>query len=42
MKFSAVKILVAANVLVFFLQSLSKGALDDLFALWPLQPIDGQ
>jgi membrane associated rhomboid family serine protease len=42
MKFSAVKILVAANVLVFFLQSLSKGALDDLFALWPLQPIGGQ
>src|SRR6202035_4307589 len=42
MKFSAVKILVAANVLVFLLQSLSKGALDDLFALWPLQPIDGQ
>jgi membrane associated rhomboid family serine protease len=42
MRFSAVKILIAANVLVFFLQSLSKGALDDLFALWPLQPIDGQ
>jgi membrane associated rhomboid family serine protease len=41
MKFSAVKILVAANVLVFFLQSLSKGVLDDLFALWPLQAIDG-
>src|SRR5216683_2043340 len=42
MRFSAVKILVAANVLVYFLQSLSKGALDDLFALWPLQSIDGQ
>jgi membrane associated rhomboid family serine protease len=42
MKPSAVKILVAANVLVFLLQSLSKGALDVLFALWPLQPIDGQ
>jgi membrane associated rhomboid family serine protease len=42
MRFSAVKSLVAANVLVFFLQSLSKGVLDDLFALWPLQPIDGQ
>jgi membrane associated rhomboid family serine protease len=42
MRFSAVKILIAANVLVFFLQSLSKGALDDLFALWPLQPIDGR
>jgi membrane associated rhomboid family serine protease len=42
MRFSAVKLLVAANVLVFFLQSLSKGALDELFALWPLQSIDGQ
>jgi membrane associated rhomboid family serine protease len=42
MKISAVKILVAANVLVFFLQSLSKGALEYHFALWPLQPIDGQ
>jgi membrane associated rhomboid family serine protease len=29
-------------VLVFVLQNLSKGALDDLFALWPLQPINGQ
>jgi len=42
MKFSAIKCLVAANVLVFILQSLSKGALDELFALWPLQPVDGQ
>jgi membrane associated rhomboid family serine protease len=42
MKSSAVKILVAANVLVFFLQSLSKGALEYYFALWPLQSIDGQ
>jgi membrane associated rhomboid family serine protease len=42
MKISAVKLLVAANVLVFVLQSLSKGALDDLFALWPRQPINGQ
>jgi membrane associated rhomboid family serine protease len=42
MRFSAVKSLVAANVLVFILQSLSKGALDDLFALWPFQPIDGR
>jgi membrane associated rhomboid family serine protease len=42
MRFSAVKILVAANVLVFFLQSLSKGALEYYFALWPLQPVDGQ
>jgi membrane associated rhomboid family serine protease len=42
MKISAVKILIAANVLVFVLQSLSKGALDELFALWPMQPIEGQ
>ena len=42
MKYSAVKILVAANVLVFILQSLSRSALDELFGLWPLQPIDGQ
>jgi membrane associated rhomboid family serine protease len=42
MRFSAVKSLVAANVLVFFLQSLSKGALDEPFALWPIQSIDGQ
>jgi membrane associated rhomboid family serine protease len=42
MKFSAVKLLVAANVLVYFLQILSKGALDEIFELWPLQSIDGQ
>ncbi|MGC1523101.1 MAG: rhomboid family intramembrane serine protease [Steroidobacteraceae bacterium] len=42
MKISAVKSLVAANVLVFVLQNLSNGALDDLFALWPLQPIEGR
>jgi membrane associated rhomboid family serine protease len=42
MRFSAVKILVAANVLVFLLQSLSKGVLEYYFALWPLQPIEGQ
>jgi membrane associated rhomboid family serine protease len=41
MKYSAVKILIAANVLVFFLQSMTSGALDTLFALWPMQPIDG-
>jgi membrane associated rhomboid family serine protease len=42
MKFTAVKILIAANVLVFVLQALSKGALDGLFALWPLQSIEGE
>jgi membrane associated rhomboid family serine protease len=41
MKLSAVKILIAANVLVFGLQSLSRGTLEYLFALWPLQAIDG-
>jgi membrane associated rhomboid family serine protease len=42
MKITAVKILVAANVLVFGLQYLLPGQLDESFALWPLQPIDGQ
>src|ERR1700683_97456 len=42
MKSSAVKSLIIANGVVFLLQSLSKGSLDELFALWPLQPIDGQ
>jgi len=41
MKFTAVKILIAANALVFLLQIVTGGALDGLFALWPLQPIDG-
>jgi membrane associated rhomboid family serine protease len=41
MKITAVKLLVAANVLVFVVQSMSNGALDVPFALWPLQPIDG-
>jgi membrane associated rhomboid family serine protease len=40
MRISAVKFLVAANVLMFALQTMSKGALDVL-ALWPLQAIDG-
>jgi membrane associated rhomboid family serine protease len=41
MKITAVKSLVAANVLVFALQGLSHGALELPFALWPLQPIEG-
>ena len=42
MKFTAVTILIAANVVVFLLQLQSGGAMDDgVFALWPLQPIDG-
>jgi membrane associated rhomboid family serine protease len=41
MKISAVKSLVAANVLVFVVQSMSNGALDQPFALWPIQPLDG-
>ena len=40
MKYSAVKILIVANVLVFLLQ-MTNGALEALFALWPLQSIDG-
>jgi membrane associated rhomboid family serine protease len=42
MKISAVKILIAANAVVFLVQSASNGALDGLFALWPLQPIEGE
>src|ERR1700731_4837550 len=42
MRISAVKSLVAANVLVYLLQILSNGAVDELFELWPLQSIDGQ
>jgi membrane associated rhomboid family serine protease len=42
MKVSAVKVLIAANVLVFLLQLLSPNATELLFALWPVQPIDGQ
>ena len=38
MKISAVNCLIAANVLVYLLQFLSGGAVDDLFALQPLQP----
>jgi membrane associated rhomboid family serine protease len=41
MKFTAVTVLIAANVLVFLLQNLSGGVLDVTFGLWPLQPIDG-
>ena len=41
MKFTAVTILIAANVLVFLLQLQLGGALDGVFALWPLQPIGG-
>jgi membrane associated rhomboid family serine protease len=37
----AVKILIAANVVMFLLQSSASGSLDELFALWPLTPIDG-
>jgi membrane associated rhomboid family serine protease len=42
MKISAVKALIAANVVVFVLQGASNGRMEDLFALWPVQPIDGQ
>jgi membrane associated rhomboid family serine protease len=42
MKITAVKILIAINVAVFGLQELDpNGRLDELFALWPLQPLDG-
>lgn len=37
----AVKYLVAVNAVMFLLQSLPSGSLDEQLALWPLQPIDG-
>jgi membrane associated rhomboid family serine protease len=40
MKFSAVNSLIIANVVVFALQLLLPNSMD-VFALWPLQPIDG-
>ncbi len=42
MKKSAVVSLIAANVAVFALQLLFRGAIEVPLALWPLQPIDGQ
>jgi membrane associated rhomboid family serine protease len=41
MKISAVIALIAANVAVFVLQKLSGDGMEVLFALWPLQAIDG-
>jgi len=41
MKISAVKALIAANVVVYLIQLAAHGALENLFALWPLQPLDG-
>ncbi len=42
MKISAVIVLIAANVLMYLLQVESGGRIEDLFALWPLQPVDGR
>jgi len=43
MKITAVKILIAINVLVYALQKLDgNGLIETLFALWPLQPLDGE
>jgi membrane associated rhomboid family serine protease len=42
MKISAVKVLIAANFVVFALQNSFKDEFDLLFALWPMQPIDGE
>jgi membrane associated rhomboid family serine protease len=39
---SAVIGLIAANVLVYLLQLASAGRLELTFALWPVQPIDGE
>ncbi len=37
----AVKCLIAANVVIFLLQSLTRGGLEVPLALWPVQPLDG-
>lgn len=37
----AVKCLIAANVVMFLLQLVSRGVLDVPLALWPMQPLDG-
>jgi membrane associated rhomboid family serine protease len=42
MKFSAVKSLIAANIVLFALQNLWPDGLELLFALWPPQTLDGQ
>jgi membrane associated rhomboid family serine protease len=42
MKLSAVKILIAANVAVYLCQKLIGDAVEVAFALWPLQPVDGE
>jgi membrane associated rhomboid family serine protease len=39
MKFSAVTVLIGANVLIWLL---SNGSVETYFALWPLQPIGGE
>jgi membrane associated rhomboid family serine protease len=41
MKISAVIVLIVANVALFLLQGQSNGALEQAFALFPLQPLDG-
>lgn len=41
MKITATKILLGVNVLVFMLQMLSNNVIEGLFALWPLQPLEG-
>jgi membrane associated rhomboid family serine protease len=41
MKISAVIILIVANVALFLMQGQSNGALEQVFALYPLQPLDG-
>ena len=42
MRITAVNCLIAANVLIYLLQFLSGGAVDNLFALWPLQAVEGE
>jgi membrane associated rhomboid family serine protease len=41
MRVTAVKALIAVNVAVYLAELVANGALDEPFALWPLQMIDG-
>jgi membrane associated rhomboid family serine protease len=41
MKITAVNVLIGLNVLVFLVQGMSNGWMEEQFGLWPLQPIDG-
>lgn len=41
MRISAVTVLIAANIAVYLMQGASGPRFEDMFALWPIQPVDG-